>query len=208
MRRERLESALHAALHPPGAPPTATPWNAPELDGLLQPGDPHEAAVLVGLIEGGQGYDVLLTRRSDGLRHHGGQVSFPGGRMEPGDATHADAALREASEEVGLRAAHARVLGYLDPLLTISHFRVVPVVTVIDPAFRPRPDPSEVADVFRVPFDVLMDPAMLERVSLHFGGRERHVFQYRYQPQRIWGATASILFNLRERMERAGPEGM
>ena len=208
MRRDRLEAALHAALHPPGAPPAVSPWNASELDGLLQPGDPCEAAVLVGLIEGGQGYDVLLTRRSDGLRHHGGQVSFPGGRMEPGDATHAAAALREASEEVGLSATQARVLGYLDPLLTISHFRVVQVVTLIDPAFQPRPDPSEVADVFRVPFDVLMDPAMLDRVSLHFGGRERHVFQYRYQPQRIWGATASILFNLRARLARIEGEGM
>ena len=208
MRRDRLEAALHAALHAPGAPPAVSPWNASELDGLLQPGDPCEAAVLVGLIEGGQGYDVLLTRRSDGLRHHGGQVSFPGGRMEPGDATHAAAALREASEEVGLSATQARVLGYLDPLLTISHFRVVPVVTLIDPAFQPRLDPSEVADVFRVPFDVLMDPAMLDRVSLHFGGRERHVFQYRYQPQRIWGATASILFNLRERLARIEGEGM
>lgn len=203
-----LHEALRAALHPPHAPPLAPPWNADELDGLLQPGTPRDAAVLVGLIEGARGADVLLTRRSDGLRQHGGQVSFPGGRIEAGDASPAAAALREAFEEVGLEASQASVLGYLDPLLTISHFRVLPVVVAIDAAFQPRPDPGEVADVFRVPFDVLMDPAMLERTSLQFGGRERHVLQYRYQPQRIWGATASILFNLRERLARIQRGGM
>ena len=195
-----LDRALQAALHPLARPPAEPPWNAWELDGLLQPGSPREAAVMVGLIDAGGRQDVLLTLRSAGLRHHGGQVSFPGGRIEAEDVSPAHAALREATEEVGLAPSQAQPLGYLDPLLTISNFHVLPVVTRIDPGFQPRPDPSEVADVFRVPFDVLMDPAMLERVSLHFGGRERHVFQYRYQPQRIWGATASILFNLRERL--------
>ncbi|GAB1408069.1 hypothetical protein MASR1M8_19880 [Thermomonas brevis] len=204
---DALHRALRAALHPLEAPPADLPWNAHELEGLLRPGAPREAAVLVGLIDGRHGADVLLTRRSDGLRQHGGQVSFPGGRIEPGDPSPAAAALREASEEVGLPDTQASVLGYLDPLLTISHFRVLPVVVAIDPAFEPRPDPGEVADVFRVPFDVLMDPAMLENIALEFGGRTRHVFQYRYGPQRIWGATASILFNLRERLARAGGEG-
>ena len=202
MTRAALDAALEAALHPLARPPVDAPWNAHELEGLLQPGSPREAAVLVGLIEAGQGTDVLLTLRSPGLRHHGGQVSFPGGRIEAGDRSPVHAALREASEEVGLGAAQAQPLGYLDPLLTISHFRVLPVVTRIAPDFQPRPDPSEVAEVFRVPLDVLLDPSMLERTSLHFGGRERHVFQYRYQPQRIWGVTASILYNLRERLAR------
>ena len=147
------------------------------------------------------------TGQKEILRQHGGQVSFPGGRIEAADPSPAAAALREAAEEVGLAEAQASVLGYLDPLLTISHFRVLPVVVAIDPAFQPRPDPGEVADVFRVPFDMLMDPAMLERISLHFGGRERHVLQYRYQPQRIWGVTASILFNLRERLARTRGKG-
>ena len=197
-----LDVALQAALHPLALPPADAPWNAYELDGLLQPGIPREAAVLVGLIDASHGPDVLLTLRSPGLRNHGGQVSFPGGRIEMEDASPAHAALREAAEEVGLQPWQAQPLGYLDPLLTISHFHVLPVVTRIDPDFEPRPDPSEVAEVFRVPLEVLLDPAMLERTSLHFGGRERHVFQYRYQPQRIWGVTASILFNLRERLAR------
>ena len=96
---------------------------------------------------------------------------------------------------------------YLDPLLTISSFRVSPVVVMIDPAFTPTPDTREVADVFQVPLDVLMDPVMLERIELQFAGRARHVFQYRYQPQRIWGVTASILYNLRERLAGVGQGG-
>jgi 8-oxo-dGTP pyrophosphatase MutT (NUDIX family) len=203
-----LDLALQAALHPLAQPPAGTAWNAFELDGLLPPGSPREAAVLVGLIEAAGGPEVLLTLRSVGLREHGGQVSFPGGRIETGDASPAHAALREAAEEVGLQASQAQLLGYLDPLLTISHFRVLPVVTRIDPGFQPRPDPAEVAEVFRVPLEVLMDPAMLERTRIHFGGRERHVFQYRYQPQRIWGVTASILYNLRERLARVAGEAL
>ena len=117
-----------------------------------------------------------------------------------------DAALREAAEEVGLHAIQAQALGYLDPLLTITGFRVQPALVLVAPDFVPRPDPSEVAEVFEVPLDLLLDPDQLERVTLHFGGRVRHVFQYRYQPQRIWGVTASILFNLRERLAPA-PHG-
>jgi len=179
------------------------PWNLFELEGLLSPGEPQAAAVLVGVIPRDEGASVLLTRRNDALRHHGGQVSFPGGRMESGDATPLDAALREAAEEVGLRASQARPLGYLDPLLTITGFRVQPALVLVAPDFVARPDPSEVAEVFEVPLELLLDPRQLERIPLHFGGRARHVFQYRYQPQRIWGVTASILFNLRERLAPA-----
>ncbi len=207
MQAEALAGRLRAALRPLAVPPADAPWNLDELDGLLKPGLPAEAAVLVGIIPNHAGPEVLLTRRSDGLRNHGGQVSFPGGRIEAGDDSPVVAALREAHEEVGLEAGQAQVLGYLDPLLTISSFRVSPVVVMIDPAFTPTPDPREVADVFQVPLDVLMDPVMLERIELQFAGRARHVFQYRYQPQRIWGVTASILYNLRERLAGVGQGG-
>lgn len=203
MEAGALAERLRRALHPLDAPPPVPPWNLADLAGLTPLAEPRPAAVLVGVIPRPAGAGVLLTRRNDGLRHHGGQVSFPGGRIEPEDPSPAAAALREAGEEVGLQAAQARMLGYLDPLLTITGFRVLPTVVLVDPGFRPVPEPGEVAEVFEVPLDLLMDPAQLDTIELQFGGRSRHVFQYRYQPQRIWGATASILYNLRERLAGA-----
>lgn len=201
-----LSARLRRAAYPLPEPPSHAPWNLDEIDGLIPPGEPLAAAVLVGIVARGTGPGVLLTRRHDGLRHHAGQVSFPGGRIEPDDASPAAAALREASEEVGLHATQAQLLGYLDPLLTITGFRVVPVLALLDPCFTPVPDPGEVAEAFEVPLDLLLDPARLERIEITFGGRPRHVLQYRYDQQRIWGVTASILFNLRERLANA-PNG-
>lgn len=195
-----LAESLRRAAYPLDAPPVGLPWNLHELDGLLAPGEPKPAAVLVGVIARLEGPSVLLTRRHDGLRHHAGQVSFPGGRIETSDPSPAAAALREAREEVGLDASQATTLGYLDPLLTITGFRVLPLLALIEPGFVPHADPDEVAEVFEVPLDLLLDPARLERIELQFGGRPRHVLQYRYEQQRIWGVTASILFNLRERL--------
>ncbi len=186
-------------------PPAGEPWNLHELEGLLSPGVPRPAAVLVGVMAHAETPSVLLTRRHDGLRHHAGQVSFPGGRIESFDPSPADAALREAEEEVGLLAGQVTALGYLDPLLTITGFRVLPLLALIEPGFVPRPDPGEVAEAFEVPLDLLLDPAMLDRIELQFGGRPLHVLQYRYERQRIWGVTASILFNLRERLASATP---
>lgn len=195
-----LSARLRLAAYPLQEPPTHAPWNLEELDGLLSPGEPRPAAVLIGIVGRASGPGVLLTRRHEGLRHHAGQVSFPGGRIEPGDSSPAAAALREAGEEVGLRPGQARLLGYLDPLLTITGFRVIPVLALLDPGFVPVADPSEVAEAFEVPLDLLLDPARLERIEITFGGRPRHVLQYRYDQQRIWGVTASILLNLRERL--------
>ena len=203
MSADVLLARLRKATHPLSAPPQAPAWNLAELDGLPLPAVPRQAAVLVGIIPRGTGAEVLLTRRTEMLRQHAGQVSFPGGSIEQGDLHPADAALREAREEVGLLPTQAQALGYLDPLLTLTGFRIVPTVVWVDPAFQAQPDPSEVADVFAVSLDLLMDPAQLETIELEFGGRARHVFQYRYQHQRIWGVTASILYNLRQRLAGA-----
>ncbi|MCC8363640.1 CoA pyrophosphatase [Lysobacter sp. A6] len=204
---------LRAVLHPVDAPPTGPGWNHADLDGLLPDAPLREAAVLVGLVTRVEGWQVLLTRRTDALRHHAGQVSFPGGRVEPGDRDAIDAALRESHEEIGLVASQAAPIGFLDPLCTITGFRVLPLVAMVDPEFVPQPDPGEVAEVFEVPLAYLLDPANLNASQVDTilgrpipGGRPRTVLEFvdRGNPrQRIWGATASILYNLRERIAAA-----
>ena len=202
-------SALSDALHPLDAMPLSVPWNFDELADLLDDVPAVDAAVLVGLVPRDAGLQVLLTRRTDSLRHHAGQVSFPGGRIEADDHDVVAAALREAHEEIGLSHGLATPLGFLDPMITITGFRVLPVVARIDPHFVATPDPGEVAEVFEIDLAFLMHPDNLERVDIDYRGRTRHVLQFRQPPQaphqRIWGVTASILFNLRERLARAKP---
>lgn len=201
---EPLLPGLGVALHPLHRVPSGEAWNVDELAGLVETAQgAREAAVLVPLVRRDE-VRVLLTRRTDGLRHHGGQVSFPGGRIDPGDDGPVDAALREAGEEIGLPRDDARPVGYLDPLQTITGFRVQPVVAWIAPAFVPRLQPGEVAAVFEVPLAWLMAPENLLRTAIDIAGRRREVLEFRRHDgaptQRIWGATASILLNLRQRI--------
>ena len=114
------------------------------------------------------------------------------------------AVLRESDEEIALDAGQVVPLGYLDPLTTITGFRVTPVVAVIDPDYVPRPDPDEVDEVFEVPFEFLMAPSNLRQVQVQYNGRPRHLLEYDWPGHRIWGATAAILYNLRRRLEQAG----
>lgn len=192
---------IAAALHPLSAPPAEHGWNHAELADLLPDhGRLIEAAVLVGLVQRSAGPQVLLTRRTDGLRNHAGQVSFPGGRLEPVDRDAAAAAVRETFEEVGIAPTHLAPLGYLDPFTTISGFRVLPMVATIAADYVARPDPGEVAEVFEVPLAFLLDPANLASHAVEHRGRIRRVWEFNYPTQRIWGATAAILLNLRERL--------
>lgn len=194
-------SHLAAALYPLTAPPAGPGWNHAELIDLLpSPASLVDAAVLVGLVLRAKGPQVLLTRRTDSLRNHAGQVSFPGGRVENSDHDAIAAALRETHEEVGIARRQVSPLGFLDPLATITGFRVLPVVALIASDYVARPDPAEVADVFEVPLAFLLDPANLATHVLDHRGKPRHVLEFRYPAQRIWGATASILLNLRERL--------
>lgn len=197
--------ALRAALHPLQRPPAGEGWNRCELDDLLPSRSLAEAAVLVGLVpRAGAGPQVLLTLRTTALRHHAGQVSFPGGRVEPADAGVLATALRESREEIALDAHQVAPLGYLDPLLTVSGFRVTPVVAVVDPGYVARPAPTEVAEVFEVPLDYLMSAEHLRQVEINHAGRPRSVLEYDWPGRRIWGATAAILYNLRRRLEGGG----
>lgn len=210
--REQLRQSLrgplagHArlmqALHPLDQVPRGDGWNRSELADLLPPGPLVEAAVLAGIVPRATGAQVILTRRTETLRQHGGQVGFPGGRTEADDRDAVAAALRESAEEIALPAAQVEALGYLDPFVTITGYRVTPVVAVVDPAFTPVPSPDEVADVFEVPLDYLMAPDNLRHVEIRHRGRIRHVLEYTWPGQRIWGATAAILYNLRRRLEQ------
>ncbi len=194
--------SLADALHPLEAPPIGAGWNHAEIEDLLPEGTPVDAAVLVGLILRGDVTSVLLTRRNAGMRQHGGQVSFPGGRIDASDGDAVAAALRETFEEVGVPPDQITPLGLLDPLVTISGFRVMPVVALVDATYHARPDPAEVAEVFEVPLRFLLARENLSTRVYDYRGLPREVLEFHHPGQRIWGATASILLNLRERLER------
>lgn len=197
---ERLPRALHSLALAPSGPG----WNHAELSDLLPVDKPlRPAAVLLALIERADGPRVLLTVRTAALRHHAGQVSFPGGRIEADDVDPVAAALREAQEEVGLPASLASPLGYLDPFATITGFHVFPVVARVCGSYVPRLDPSEVASSFEVPLDFLLDPGNVHELDVEWQGRRRRLLEYRYQEHRIWGATAAMLVNFRQRLEQA-----
>lgn len=164
---------------------------------------PVHAAVLVPLVLRGPGRDqpaVLLTERATHLNNHSGQIAFPGGKADPGDADAIATALREAHEEVGLDHRLVQVIGQLPVYTTGSAFLVTPVVALVAPELRLRPDPNEVGDVFEVPLAFLMNPAHHRRHRVSWAGQERDWFSMPYQdgPQErfIWGATAGMLRNL------------
>ena len=161
-----------------------------------------EAAVLIPLVMRPQGLQVLLTERSRHLSSHSGQISFPGGKIDPEDASPVHAALREADEEIGLHADHITVIGNLPIYVTGSAFIVTPVVALVAQHYDVTPNPHEVADVFEVPLDFLMNPAHHRHHTVLWEGKPREWFSMPYydtthQTERyIWGATAGMLRNL------------
>jgi len=157
------------------------------------------AAVLVPVIEYDEGPRVLLTRRADNLGNHAGQVAFPGGKIELGE-TPAQAALREADEEVGLKAEFVEVAGFLDTYETGTGFRIQPVVGFVRPGFTLQIYDGEVAEVFEVPLAFLMDPENHERHKATWRGKEREYYAMPYNGHYIWGATAGMLKNMYDRI--------
>lgn len=160
------------------------------------------AAVLITLLASVQGTQVILTRRTDHLRDHPGQISFPGGRCEAADSDPAETALRETQEEIGLAAEHLEILGYLPDYCTGTGYRVTPVVaTTKSPVTLSslQADVLEVAEIFTVPLDFLLNPANHTRHALLVRGNMREYHAMSYGPYFIWGATAGMIVSLVQR---------
>lgn len=170
----------------------------PRVEPTPPAGERVAAAVLIALIGQAHGLNVVLTRRSDSLPHHAGQVSFPGGRVEPSDGSPEEAALREAEEEIGLPRGQVSVLGRLAEYVTLSGYAITPVVGLVEAPFRARPDPAEVAEVFEMPLAFVLDPANHLLVERSRDGRRRYTYALPYGDHQIWGATAGMLVNLYE----------
>ena len=168
--------------------------------GMSTPDKLRSAAVLVPIVGRDDGLTVLLTRRSDTLPVHTGQISFPGGRVEEDDVDDVETALRETEEEIGLGRDRVEVIGRLDTYTTRTGFEVTPVVGLIRPPFALTPDPVEVAEVFEVPLSFVLDTGNHERHSREWQETVRHFWVLPYQQYYIWGATAGMLVNLADVM--------
>lgn len=209
----RAEDVLDRLAHapPPGrrrAPQgpqgleTAETW--PRGDHDLNPDlyDPSRklvaAAVLVPIVAHETGLTVLLTKRTEHLDMHAGQISFPGGQIEPGDENPEAAALRETEEETGLPRRNVRLIGALDTYVTRTGFEVTPIVGLVKPPFALILDAFEVAEAFEAPLDFFLAPGSLQRHSRIYEGKERHFYVFPYGDHFIWGATAGMLVNLTE----------
>jgi 8-oxo-dGTP pyrophosphatase MutT (NUDIX family) len=143
---------------------------------------------------------VILTVRADTVRRHAGQIAFPGGRIDPDDEGPISAALREAEEEIGLPRNEVRVLGTTDRYRTITGYEVTPVVGILPPGLKLRPQPYEVAAIFEVPLYYLLHPEHQLVRSVIWQGRERTYFEILWEDRRIWGATAAMIVNLSRRL--------
>lgn len=206
----RAEAGLSP--HPPGPDdPTSNPRGDHSIDpdgSAVIPPPPHRrAAVLVPVLCRPEGPALVLTQRATGLRDHSGQVALPGGKIDPSDPGPAEAALREAHEEIALSPRDVTVLGYLDPYLSGTGFLVTPVIGLAQPAAPFRPNPTEVAEVFEVPLAFLMDRERYFLRSREWQGRLRWFYAMNFGERLIWGVTAGILNNLRERLYPEHGEG-
>lgn len=166
---------------------------------LVYPLEPKQAAVLVPVVMREEPM-LLLTERSASLRQHSGQIAFPGGRVDPTDASVLEAAYREAEEEIGLDSRFISPLGYLDAYLSTTNYLVIPVVGRVSPSYTLDLNPHEVADAFEVPLSFLMDPAHHELHSREWKGRLRRYYAMPFGERYIWGVTAGIIRNLYERL--------
>ncbi|WP_070965512.1 CoA pyrophosphatase [Vibrio sonorensis] len=153
----------------------------------------RKASVLVGFVEREEGLHIIFTKRAAHLKHHPGQVSFPGGKFEPLDSDLIHTALRETEEEIGISHNHVKVFGQMPELPTISRFSVTPILAMISPEYSPNIDKNEVEQVFEVPARVVLDPNQLHSATFSVNSNRHRVFAVNYQGHFIWGMTAQII---------------
>lgn len=162
----------------------------------------RSAGVLMPVLLRGAVPHMVLTKRSSALKHHPGQIAFPGGKVDKTDSGVVAAALREADEEIGLSEAQVNVLGTLPPHETVTGFQVTPVVAVVDGPFVPRPEPGEVEEIFTVPLSHVTDLKNFAIEGRRWRGQRRHFYTVPFGPYYIWGASARMLYALADRMAR------
>ena len=200
---EALREYIAARLDPLDGPPAAAFRSDLDLNPdmiLTSEAEGYQpASVLIGLVQRQDGLTVLLTRRTDTLRRHAGQIAFPGGRSEAGEVPW-QTALREAWEEIGLVADQVKLVGLSTPFRLRTGYDVTPVVGFVDGGFEAKPSPDEVAEVFEAPFAFLMDPANIERRLGEFPGGPRWHYAITWKDHVIWGATAAMLKALYDRL--------
>lgn len=160
----------------------------------------RDAAVLIPVVDHGDASTVILTKRAEKLKSHSGQIAFPGGRIDPTDASAEAAAVRETIEEIGLTPSYVDVIGRLPDYVTGSGYRIAPVLGIVRPGFHLTLNPGEVDDAFEVPLGFLMDPLNHNRASRIFQDRERFFYAMPYEERYIWGVTAGIIRALYERL--------
>lgn len=203
--RRLIEDRLKDS-RPPTDPHTALPagFSAEIAESIRQyyPATPAAAAVLVPIVDHEEGLSVLLTQRASHLKKHAGQISFPGGRIEPTDSGPLAAALRETEEEIGLAREHVTFAGYLDPQLVLTGYWVTPVVAFVQPGFVLTLDQHEVESTFEAPLAHILDPANHHSRERLIGTTPVQVYDIPYGPHHIWGATASMLMGLYRLLSR------
>ncbi|MGN8000437.1 CoA pyrophosphatase [Sphingomonas sp. 22176] len=193
----RLADQLRRALE--SGPAQATTL-LPGDHAFFDPAQVTSAAAVLLAVTDRDAPGVLLTRRNANMRRHAGQIAFPGGRIDPEDKDPVDAALREAEEEIALPRRLVEVVGTVEQYRTVTGYQVTPVIGVVPPDLTLVPSEAEVAEVFEVPLDFLLDDANHQKKSALYQGHERHYYEIMWNDYRIWGATAAMLVNLSRRM--------
>jgi 8-oxo-dGTP pyrophosphatase MutT (NUDIX family) len=200
--QERLTLDVPPGLTDPNVTPERGDHDAdPVMRAIAEVRPIRPAAVLVPIVDRPEP-TVLLTQRTTELSSHAGQIAFPGGKIDPTDASPLAAALREAREEIGLDRRLVHPIGYLDLYMTTLGYRIVPTVARVDPHFELALNAAEVHDTFEVPLSFLMQPINHQRHSREWNGMVRHFYAIPFADRYIWGVTAGILRNLHDRIYR------